>query len=224
MVLTPAFQPETIRSTILKNQEKTYSVICKELRMSQKSGLRRYAESRHAVTISTGQELIEKINENPNGFYVLEKDISMADINLTGEVYIDKTFIGKLQGNGHKITDAQGPLFAKIANSYVSDLTIVNKEGETKDWFGKTKQYTIIVNEQKKETVQEIKTLEELKTVGQNKYTKYVLKNDIDASSVTTETAVVKGIFKGEFDGGGFTIKGLKKPLFEKFRKEQSAT
>ena len=118
--------------------------------------------------------------------------------------------------NGHKITDAQGPLFAKIANSYVSDLTIVNKEGETKDWFGKTKQYTIIVNEQKKETVQEIKTLEELKTVGQNKYTKYVLKNDIDASSVTTETAVVKGIFKGEFDGGGFTIKGLKKPLFEK--------
>ena len=140
----------------------------------------------------------------------------MADINLTGEVYIDKTFIGKLQGNGHKITDAQGPLFAKIANSYVSDLTIVNKEGETKDWFGKTKQYTIIVNEQKKETVQEIKTLEELKTVGQNKYTKYVLKNDIDASSVTTETAVVKGIFKGEFDGGGFTIKGLKKPLFEK--------
>ena len=103
------------------------------------------AESRHAVTISTGQELIEKINENPNGFYVLEKDISMADINLTGEVYIDKTFIGKLQGNGHKITDAQGPLFAKIANSYVSDLTIVNKEGETKDWFGKTKQYTIIV-------------------------------------------------------------------------------
>ena len=43
-----------------------------------------------------------------------------------------------------------------------------------------------------------------------------MLKNDIDASSVTTETAVVKGIFKGEFDGGGFTIKGLKKPLFEK--------
>lgn len=174
------------------------------------------AESRHAVTISTGQELIEKINENPNGFYVLEKDISMADINLTGEVYIDKTFIGKLQGNGHKITDAQGPLFAKIANSYVSDLTIVNKEGETKDWFGKTKQYTIIVNEQKKETVQEIKTLEELQTVGQNKYTKYVLKNDIDASTATTGKAVAEGVFKGEFDGGGFTIKGLKKPLFEK--------
>ncbi len=76
----------------------------------------------------------------------------------------------------------------------------------------------------KKKTVQEIKTLEELKTVGQNKYTKYVLKNDIDASSVTTETAVVKGIFKGEFDGGGFTIKGLKNHCLKKFRKEQSAT
>lgn len=57
---------------------------------------------------------------------------------------------------------------------------------------------------------------EEDTSKGENKYTKYVLKNDIDASSVTTETAVVKGIFKGEFDGGGFTIKGLKKPLFEK--------
>ena len=68
----------------------------------------------------------------------------------------------------------------------------------------------------KKKPFRKFKTLEELKTVGQNKYTKYVLKNDIDASSVTTETAVVKGIFKGEFDGGGFTIKGLKKPLFEK--------
>ena len=68
----------------------------------------------------------------------------------------------------------------------------------------------------KKKPFRKLRTLEELKTVGQNKYTKYVLKNDIDASSVTTETAVVKGIFKGEFDGGGFTIKGLKKPLFEK--------
>ena len=174
------------------------------------------AAERHAVTISTGQELIDKINENPNGFYVLGKDISMEGIELTGEVYINKTFIGKLQGNGYKITNAKGPLFTKIANSYVSDLTIVNTEGETKDWIGKTRPYTIIVNEQKKETVQEIKTLEELQTVGQNKYTKYVLKNDIDASTATTGKAVAEGVFKGEFDGGGFTIRGLKKPLFEK--------
>lgn len=173
-------------------------------------------EARNAVTISTALELIEKVNENPNGFYVLANDISMKDIEQTGEVYINKTFIGKLQGNGHKITDAKVPLFTKIANSYVSDLTIVNTDGETKDWFGKTRQFTIIVNEEKKETVQEIKTLDDLRTVGENKYTKYVLKNDIDASSVTTEAAVVKGIFKGEFDGCGFTIKGLKKPLFEK--------
>lgn len=76
----------------------------------------------------------------------------------------------------------------------------------------------------KKETVQEIKTLEELQTVGQNKYTKYVLKNDIDASTATTGKAVAEGVFKGEFDGGGFTIKGLKNHCLKKFRKEQSAT
>ena len=43
-----------------------------------------------------------------------------------------------------------------------------------------------------------------------------MLKNDIDASTATTGKAVAEGVFKGEFDGGGFTIKGLKKPLFEK--------
>lgn len=72
------------------------------------------------------------------------------------------------------------------------------------------------LKEGKTPILQEIKTLEELQTVGQNKYTKYVLKNDIDASTATTGKAVAEGVFKGEFDGGGFTIKGLKKPLFEK--------
>ena len=173
------------------------------------------ADARNAVTISTAEEFMEKITANPNGFYVLEQDISMKDIPLKNNVYINKTFIGKLEGNGHKIIDAEGPLFAKIANSYVSDLSIINKSGETKDWLGAQRQFTILVNEKKEETVKDITSLEELKTLGENKYTKYVLKNDIDATSAT-DTAVIKGTFEGQLDGGNFAITGLKRPLFEK--------
>ncbi len=220
------------------------------------------ADARNAVTISTAEEFMEKITANPNGFYVLEQDISMKDIPLKNNVYINKTFIGKLEGNGHKIIDAEGPLFAKIANSYVSDLSIINKSGETKDWLGAQRQFTILVNEKKEETVKDITSLEiansyvsdlsiinksgetkdwlgaqrqftilvnekkeetvkditsldELKTLGENKYTKYVLKNDIDASAIT-DAAVIKGTFKGKLDGGNFAITGLKAPLFEK--------
>ena len=173
------------------------------------------ANTRKAETISTAEEFIKKITANPNGFYVLENDISLKDIQMNGSVYINKTFIGKLDGNGHKITDAEGPLFARIVNSYVSDLSVINKAGEKKDWLGTQKQYTIIVNEKKEETVKEIASLDDLKTLGENKYTKYVLKKDIDASSIT-EATVIKGIFKGKLDGGDFAITGLKVPLFEK--------
>ena len=62
-------------------------------------------ETRNAVSISTAEELVQKLRENPNGFYVLEKDISMKGIQASGEVYVDTTFIGKLDGNGHKITE-----------------------------------------------------------------------------------------------------------------------
>lgn len=173
------------------------------------------ASTRNVVSISTGEELIEKISANPNGFFVLRNDISMKDIPMNGSVYIDKTFIGKLEGNGYKITDAKGPLFARIVNSYVSDLSVINESGEKKDWIGAQRQYTILVNEKKEETVKEITSLDELKTLGENKYTKYVLKNDIDATSAT-DTAVIKGTFKGQLDGGNFAITGLKRPLFEK--------
>lgn len=173
------------------------------------------ANTRNAISISTAEEFIEKITANPNGFFVLENDISLKDIQMNGSVYINKTFIGKLDGNGHRITDAEGPLFAKIANSYVSDLSIINKSGETKDWLGAQRQYTILVNEKKEETVKEITSLDDLKTLGENKYTKYVLKKDIDASSIT-EATVIKGTFKGKLDGGNFAITGLKVPLFEK--------
>lgn len=170
---------------------------------------------RNVVTIKTGQELVDKIKANPNGFYELGNDISMENVTGAEQVYINCTFIGKLDGNGYKITNATKPLFTRITNSYVADLTIQDKAGTEKDWIAQAKNYTIVVKEQKKKTVKEIHTLEDLKEIGQNKYQKYVLKKDIDASAVT-ETAVAKGIFSRILDGEGHSITGLKVPLLEK--------
>lgn len=170
---------------------------------------------RNVVTIKTGQELVDKIKENPNGFYELGNDISMENVTGADQVYINCTFIGKLDGNGYKITNATKPLFTRITNSYVADLTIQDTAEAEKDWIAKTKHYTIVVKEQKKETVKEIRTLADLKEIGQNKAQKYVLKADIDASEVT-ETAIAKGNFSGILDGEGHSITGLKVPLLEK--------
>lgn len=170
---------------------------------------------RNVVTIKTGQELVDKIKENPNGFYELGNDISMENVTGAEQVYINCTFIGKLDGNGYKITNATKPLFTRITNSYVADLTIQDKAGTEKDWIAQAKNYTIVVKEQKKETVKEIRTLADLKEIGQNKAQKYVLKADIDASEVT-ETAIAKGNFSGILDGEGHSITGLKVPLLEK--------
>ena len=170
---------------------------------------------RNVVTIKTGQELVDKIKANPNGFYELGNDISMENVTGADQVYINCTFIGKLDGNGYKITNATKPLFTRITNSYVADLTIQDTAEAEKDWIAKTKHYTIVVKEQKKETVKEIRTLADLKEIGQNKAQKYVLKADIDASEVT-ETAIAKGNFSGILDGEGHRITGLKVPLLEK--------
>lgn len=170
---------------------------------------------RNVVTIKTGQELVDKIKANPNGFYELGNDISMENVTGADQVYINCTFIGKLDGNGYKITNATKPLFTRITNSYVADLTIQDTAEAEKDWIAKTKHYTIVVKEQKKETVKEIRTLADLKEIGQNKAQKYVLKADIDASEVT-ETAIAKGNFSGILDGEGHSITGLKVPLLEK--------
>ena len=170
---------------------------------------------RNVVTIKTGQELVDKIKANPNGFYELGNDISMENVTGADQVYINCTFIGKLDGNGYKITNATKPLFTRITNSYVADLTIQDTAEAEKDWIAQIKHYTIVVKEQKKETVKEIRTLADLKEIGQNKAQKYVLKADIDASEVT-ETAIAKGTFNGILDGEGHSITGLKVPLLEK--------
>ena len=68
--------------------------------------------------ITTADELIEKINANPYGYYILDKDI-----DFTGNTgIVSKTFMGKLDGNGHKIIGNTNSIFQKIRYGTVSNL------------------------------------------------------------------------------------------------------
>lgn len=166
------------------------------------------------IHITGGEELVQKISENPNGYYVLDNDISMENVT-PGSVYIPVTFIGKLDGKGHKITDARVPLLNRISNSYVANVKVLDENGTlNNNRLAKSIAYTIQVKE-KIDEVKDISNLEELRTIGENQYKKYRLTADIDASSFTG-SAVVPESFNSVLDGNGHTISGLKAVLFDK--------
>lgn len=81
------------------------------------------------VHIKTAEEFKQKIKENPFGNYVLDNDINLS--TLVGEnAIIDGYFMGKLDGQGHKLTDNRMPVFENLRFADVSNLNIENSEIE----------------------------------------------------------------------------------------------
>lgn len=72
--------------------------------------------------ITTAQELVEKINSKPYGYYVLDNDIDFSEMTTN----VTQTFMGRLDGNGHKIIGNKIPIFNKIRYGYVGNLTLEN--------------------------------------------------------------------------------------------------
>lgn len=70
--------------------------------------------------IKTAEELVNQINAKPYGYYILDNDIDFS--NMTKNV--TQTFMGKLDGNGHKITGNTISIFQKIRFGYVKDLVL----------------------------------------------------------------------------------------------------
>lgn len=166
------------------------------------------------VEVTSGQQLADAMRQNPAGIYALKNDISMEGVTGESGCYVNQTFIGKLDGNGYQITGMTQPLLNRISNSYVEDITFANAEGTQQDsLLAKSVAMTIQIKSKKAE--KEIYTLEDLKSIGKNEYETYVLKEDIDASSVTSGEALITGIFSSVLEGGGHTISGLKVPLFD---------
>lgn len=74
--------------------------------------------------IKTAQELVEKINEQPYGYYVLDNDIDFSEMTTN----VTQTFMGRLEGNGHKIIGNTIPIFNKIRYGYVGNLILENTD------------------------------------------------------------------------------------------------
>ncbi len=84
-----------------------------------------FGNTENIVHIKSAQELKTKITTKPNGVYVLDNDIDVSSLTGTNAL-IDVTFMGKLDGQGHKITGATMPLFNSVKFSYISNLSIEN--------------------------------------------------------------------------------------------------
>ncbi len=74
--------------------------------------------------IQTAQELVEKINSKPYGYYVLDNDIDFSEMTTN----VTQTFMGRLDGNGHKIIGNKIPVFNKIRYGYVGNLIMENTD------------------------------------------------------------------------------------------------
>ncbi|MCI8273737.1 MAG: hypothetical protein HFJ55_06630 [Clostridia bacterium] len=96
--------------------------------------------------IKTAQELVEKINSKPYGYYVLDNDIDFT--GYTG--IVSQTFMGKLDGNGHKIIGNTNSIFQKIRYGYVSNLdfegTAISKDITNIGVLAKQTQSSILEN------------------------------------------------------------------------------
>lgn len=62
------------------------------------------------VHITSAQELVEKINARPYGYFILDNDIDFSGMTTN----VTQTFMGKLDGNGHKITGNTFSIFKRL--------------------------------------------------------------------------------------------------------------
>lgn len=74
---------------------------------------------------------IKKIDQAPSGSYILDRDIMISD--ESSKVLVQKTFTGKLDGNGYQIKGLSQPLFASINGAEIKNIsllgTLKDKEG-----------------------------------------------------------------------------------------------
>ena len=68
-------------------------------------------EAPQQTSITSAQQLVDLAEANEFGNYRLDEDIDFSEIQAKDGYYIEKRFIGILDGNGHKITGMNSTLF-----------------------------------------------------------------------------------------------------------------
>ncbi len=76
------------------------------------------------IEISSAEQLVKVLNSAEWGNYKLVKDIDFSNINTAENAYITKVFVGRLNGNGHKIKGLQKTLFNQITYAQIQNVVI----------------------------------------------------------------------------------------------------
>ena len=78
---------------------------------------------------TTFNELVNAINKNPSGTFVVGSDLSASDSSVTGDSYISVDFTGTLKseyGHTYNIYNLSKPLFNSIMNSTIKDINLLD--------------------------------------------------------------------------------------------------
>ena len=189
--------------------------------------------------IKTAQELVDKINSKPYGYYVLDNDIDFTGNNSI----VTQTFMGKLEGNGHKIIGNTNSIFQKIRYGTVSNLTFegtsIPKDITNIGVLAKQTQSSVIKNIsvtdlsinsagrneisliggaisnvsyddcQVEQKTYQIGSASDFSKLQEDPSGIFNITNDIDFTGYTGTNAVVTSVFTGKIEGNGHTISNL---------------
>lgn len=189
--------------------------------------------------IKTAEELVNKINAEPYGYYILDNDIDFSGMTQN----VTQTFMGKLDGNGHKIIGNKIPIFQKIRFGYVKDLVLERTDIPMNianvGALSVRTEYSVLENVKAKElqlnfggrndvsliggsvgtTVtsgievetlkNKITSIEDFLKLNDNPGGIYVLETDLDFTDYTGNGSVITTTFTGKLDGNGHTLSNL---------------
>lgn len=200
------------------------------------------------VQISSAEQFIEVLKNATWGNYVITKDLDFSNISTTESAYVNKTFVGRINGNGHKITGLTKPLFSEVVYGEIQNLTIDEPKYSENDGailtikskqllldnvvannvninlpFVKTNQGSIqwlgaTAINVKENEINSVEDLINVSADNLNRKKKYKLNADIDVSSITGKSAIITGEFLGSLDGNNHNIYNLNMPLFESLK------
>lgn len=189
--------------------------------------------------IATAEELVEKLNSEPYGYYVLDNDIDFSHMTTN----VTQTFMGRLDGQGHKIIGNTLPIFNKIRYGYVGNIHFENTnipktinnagalsykaEMSTVEKisasnlqmnFGGRNDLSLIGGAVSNVVTRDcsvekltyhISSVEDMAKLNEDTSGIFVIDNDIDFAGKTYNGTVISNIFTGKIDGQGYTFSNL---------------
>ena len=144
------------------------------------------------------------MNAEPYGYYILDNDIDFSQMTTN----VTKTFMGKLEGNGHKIIGNKTPIFQKIRYGSVTNLVIegtnIPSNITNVGALAARTEYSVLENIHAKEIKMNFGGRNELSLIGGAVST--VTYKDCTADTLKVKISSVEDIDKIKQDLGGIFV------------------